>query len=165
MLLLNVKWGHGHTWMCCDKLAQRRQMVMGRRLVVMPFAAATWIDTRAAERPHTHTHTPLRVILTLVYPHMHKHPSELWHTMPPYTILPSPLVSMMCAAEALADCQRLCARLRSERREDAEGFDRETALRLMVGWWEPQHRLLQRDAPPLMYCTCQQAVLFTGLLS
>lgn len=120
---------------------------------------------RATTHTHTHTHTPLRVILTLVYPHMHKHPSELWHTMPPHTIPPSPLVSMMCAAEALANCQRLCARLRSERREDAEGFDRETALRLMVGWWEPQHRLLQRDAPPLMYCTCQQAVLFTELLS
>lgn len=72
VLLFSVKWGHGHTWMYCDKLAQRRQMVMGRRLVVMPFAAATWIDLRAAEQPHmlhlcnpdfgypvrTHPHTP-----------------------------------------------------------------------------------------------------------
>lgn len=27
-------------------------MVMGRRLVVMPFAAATGIDLRAAQQPH-----------------------------------------------------------------------------------------------------------------
>lgn len=56
--------------------------------------------------------------------------------MPPYTSLPSPLVSMMCAAEALANCRRLSAWLRLERQRDAEGFDIETELRLMVGWWD-----------------------------
>jgi len=129
----NVKWGHGHTWMCCDKLAQRRQMVMGRRLVVMPFAAATWIDLCAAEQPH---------ILHLCnadfgyFVRTHTHTQQTLIRMPPYTSLLSPLVSMMCAVEALANCQRVSAWIRSERQRNAEGFDTETELRLMVGRWD-----------------------------
>lgn len=106
----------------------------------MPFAAATWIDVCAAEQPRTlrccnpdfsypptHTHTRLTLKHT---------PRRALTHMPPYASLPSPLVSMMCAVEMLAHCQRRSAWLRSERRADAEGFDSEAELKLMVGWWD-----------------------------
>lgn len=172
LLLLNVKWGHGHTWMCCDKLAQRRQMVMGRRLVVMPFAAATWIDLRAAEQPHMlHLCNP-----DFGYPPyaQTRTPQRTLTRMPPYTSLPSPLVSMMCAAEALANCQRLSARLRSERWRGAEGLDRDTELRLMVGWWRSGSHNTQpttegHTITDVLYMSagspCKQAAVFTELLS
>lgn len=162
VLLFNVKWGHGHTWMYCDKLAQRRQMVMGRRLVVMPFAAATWIDLRAAEQPHMlRLCNPDFSYPMCTHPLTHTPQQFLTH-MPPYTSLPSPLVSMMCAAEAFANCQRLSAWLHSERRGDAEGFwqrDRAQTNGRLVGLMEPQHTAYYRDTYR-HWCTVHVSRLF-----
>lgn len=81
---------------------------------------------------------------------------------------------MMCAAEALANCQRLSARLRSERPGDAEGFDRDAELRLMVGWWRSGSRNAQPTTEghaitEALYMsagsTCKRAAVFTELLS
>lgn len=105
------------------------------------------------------------------YPHMQKAPppGRTLTRTPPYTSFRSPLVSMMGAAKALADCQRRSARLRSEGRRDAEGFDREPELRLMVGCWDTQPTTKRHTITDLLYmseaCTCKQAVLFTERLS
>lgn len=119
MLSFSVKWGHCHTSMCCDKLAQRRQMVLGRRLVVIPFAAVTWIDLCAVEQTHK-LHLCNLDFGYFVCTHT-SHPSTLWSACHP-TLHPSPLVSMMCAVEAHICCRRVFAWIRSESWKNAEGF-------------------------------------------
>lgn len=87
--------------------------------------------------------------------------------MPPCTSLLSPLVSMMCALEALANCQRVSAWILSEAKE-CRGIwqrDRAQANGRLVGPWEPWHTAYYRYTTSLAYYTWQQTVLFTELLS
>lgn len=115
------RWWWGGDWLSCH-LLQRHE------LISVPQSNHTCstcvILTLVTLYTHSHTHRYTRT-----------HQQSLIH-MPPYTSLPSPLVSMMCAAEALANCQRLSAWIRSERWRDAEGFwqrDRAQANGRLVG--------------------------------
>lgn len=104
------RWWWGGDWLSCH-LLQRHELIS---VPQSNHTCSTCVILTSVTPMCTHplTHTPQR---------------SLTH-MPPYTSLPSPLVSMMCAAEAFANCQRLSAWLHSERRGAAKGFwQRDTA--------------------------------------
>lgn len=146
VLLLNVKWGHGHTWMCCDKLAQRRQMVTGRRLVVMPFAASdmNW----SAHRARSHT-CSARVIPTLVTPHAQTRTPANSDT---HATLHQPSIPIsindVCSGGACWLSEALCLAPLGEARGCCGIWQRDRAQTngRLVGLWELRHTAYCTDA-------------------